>query len=131
MRISNIHKKATLSFEIFPPKKSYSAQSLAKTFGPLTALRPDFISVTYGAGGSTIQRNKTVDLCRILKKDYGAEAVAHLTCINSRRDEVEQMLRLMQEQGIENILALRGDRNPDIVSPGDFRYACELIQFIH
>lgn len=131
MKIRDIQKKVTLSFEIFPPKKTYSAQSLAKTFGPLTALKPDFISVTYGAGGSTIQRNKTVDLCRILKQDYGAEPVAHLTCINSRKDEVEEMLHLISEQGIENILALRGDRNPDIISPGDFRYACELIHFIH
>lgn len=131
MKIRDIQKKATFSFEIFPPKKSYSPESLFKTFGPLAALKPDFISVTYGAGGSTIQQNKTVDLCRILKQDYGVEPVAHLTCINSRRDEVASMLELIREQGIENILALRGDRNPDIVSPGDFHYACELIDFIH
>jgi len=131
MKIKNIDKKVTFSFEIFPPKKSYSPESLSKTFAPLTALKPDFISVTYGAGGSTIQQNKTVDLCRILKNDYGAEPVAHLTCINSRRDEVKAMLELMKSHGIENILALRGDRNPDIVPPDDFHYACELIDFIH
>ncbi len=131
MKIKDIQKKVTFSFEIFPPKKTYSSASLAKTFAPLTALQPDFISVTYGAGGSTIQQNKTVDLCRILKQEYHTEAVAHLTCINSRKSEVAGMLELMKAQGIENILALRGDRNPDIVSPGDFHYAWELIAFIH
>lgn len=131
MKLKDMKKKVSFSFEIFPPKKSYSPESLTRTFEPLAALNPDFISVTYGAGGSTIQQNKTVDLCRILKQDYHVESMAHLTCINSRKDEVASMLDQIKAQGIENILALRGDRNPDIVSPGDFKYACELIDFIH
>lgn len=130
MKIRDISKGASFSLEVFPPKKSYSLQSVSKTFGRLAALEPDFISVTYGAGGSNIRQNKTVELCRKLKQEYKVEPVAHLTCFNSRKDEVLTMLELMKEQGIENILALRGDRNPDITPPGDFHYAYELIDFI-
>ena len=130
MKVRDIAKKSVFSLEVFPPKKSYSPESISRIFDRLAALEPGFISVTYGAGGSNIQQNKTVELCRILKQDYHVEPVAHLTCFNSRKDEVLTMLELMKEQGIENILALRGDRSPDITPPGDFRYACELIDFI-
>lgn len=130
MKVRDIAKKSVFSLEVFPPKKSYSPESISRIFDRLAALEPGFISVTYGAGGSNIQQNKTVELCRILKQDYHVEPVAHLTCFNSRKDEVLSMLELMKEQGIENILALRGDRSPDITPPGDFRYACELIDFI-
>ena len=130
MKVRDIAKKSVFSLEVFPPKKSYSPESISRIFDRLAALEPGVISVTYGAGGSNIQQNKTVELCRILKQDYHVEPVAHLTCFNSRKDEVLTMLELMKEQGIENILALRGDRSPDITPPGDFRYACELIDFI-
>ncbi len=130
MKVRDIGKKSIFSLEVFPPKKSYSPESISKIFGQLAALEPGFISVTYGAGGSNIQQNKTVELCRVLKQEYQVEPVAHLTCFNSRKDEILTMLELMKERGIENILALRGDRTPDVAPPGDFRYAYELIDFI-
>ena len=130
MKVRDIVKRSIFSMEVFPPKKDYSPESISKKFERLAALEPGFISVTYGAGGSNIQQNKTVELCHMLKQDYKVEPVAHLTCFNSRKDEVLTMLERMKEQGIENILALRGDRNPDVAPPGDFRYAWELIDFI-
>ena len=121
-------KKTTLSFEVFPPKSTTPVESIYKTIDGLAPLKPDFISVTFGAGGNG--SNATIDICDAIKKKYSIESVAHLPCINLTREQVKTQLELMKEKGIENILALRGDKHPDIAPANDFRYASELIEFI-
>ena len=96
----------------------------------IAALHPDFISVTYGAGGSTSKR--TVEIASKIQDTYGIPAMAHLTCVSSTKEEVVTMLDRIEENHIENILALRGDipQDMDFPSPQHYRYACELIQDI-
>ena len=120
--------KSTLSFEVFPPKSTTPVESIYKTIDGLAPLNPDFISVTYGAGGKG--GNATIDICAAIKNKYNIEAVAHLPCINLTKEKVKEELEQMKKAGIENILALRGDRHPDIEPAGDFHYASELINFI-
>ncbi len=131
MKIKDIFdkKRAVLSYEIFPPKKTSQVDTVYSTIENLVDLKPDFISVTYGAGGS-VAENKTCELSGFIKEKTAVEPLAHLTCINSHREEVAAMLEQLKARNIENILALRGDRSPDFQSPGDFRYAYELIGFI-
>src|SRR6201995_3630098 len=95
------------SFEFFPPKTDEGEQNLRKAIGALSALEPDFVSVTYGAGGST--RARTVELTKWIKQDLGIEAMAHLTCVGASRDELRGVLDGIAEAGIDNVLALRGD----------------------
>ncbi len=122
-------KKPVLSFEIFPPKKESELENIDATLATLAKLNPDFISVTFGAGGSSTN-NKTVELAKKIKKEYGIEPLVHLTCINHGREEIKAILGQLQEAGLFNILALRGDRNPDIPPKHDFQYANELVTFI-
>lgn len=131
MRIKDIFDKKRLvfSFEIFPPKASSSINTVYKTLESLSDLRPDFISVTYGAGGGSNQ-NKTKDLSSLIKNKYGIESVAHLTCIRSTKDEIKRILDELKEEGIENILALRGDIPLNEEVKGDFNYASDLVRFI-
>ncbi len=121
-------KKTTLSFEVFPPKSTTPVESIYQTIDGLSALEPDFISVTYGAGGGT--NNATIGICDAIKHKYGIEAVAHLPCINLTREEVLSELAEMKSAGIENILALRGDINPNIPPKNEFHYASELVELI-
>ena len=103
------------------------------TIDALSVLRPDFISVTYGAAGGS--RSYTVEIADTIKNKYGIEALAHLTCINSTRDEVAAILDRLQKAKIENILALRGDRPADqngaAQDKADFEYASDLIKYIN
>ena len=131
MRISSLfdHKRTVLSFEVFPPKKTSPIETIYKTLDELKGLQPDFISVTYGAGGNAGD-TVTCDIAASIKQKYGIEPLAHLTCVNDTRDEVEQVLQRLEQSGIENILALRGDSNPNIPPKNHFRYASELVEFI-
>ncbi|WP_302538177.1 methylenetetrahydrofolate reductase [NAD(P)H] [Clostridium saudiense] len=131
MKIDEIFAKKDLvfSFEIFPPKTTSSVDTIYKTLEELKDLKPDFISVTYGAGGSLVN-NRTTELSSLVKKIYGVEAVAHLTCINSTKEEIDYILNDLKAHGIENILALRGDIPEGGVLKGDFKYAYELISHI-
>ncbi len=131
MRISKVFekKKPVLSFEIFPPKKAAALENIDATLAKLCELNPDFISVTFGAGGSTVD-NRTVDLARKIKDGYGIEPLVHLTCLNYGRSEIESILAQMRAAGLYNILALRGDANPDMVPKDDFKYASDLVAFI-
>jgi methylenetetrahydrofolate reductase (NADH) len=95
------------SFEFFPPKTDEGDRTLRATLEALRALEPDFVSVTYGALGST--RDRTVDLTHFIKRDLGIEAMAHLSCVGSTKEELTEILDGMQRAGIENVLALRGD----------------------
>ena len=99
------NKKPVLSLEIFPPKKESPIEVIYETIQGLQDLRPDFISVTYGAGGSNTKR--TVEIASLLKNKYGIEALAHLTCIASTKEQINLIITELEQQGIENILALR------------------------
>ena len=123
------NKKLVYSFEIFPPKATSSPVTIYRTLEGLKDLEADFISVTYGAGGS-VTDNKTCHLSSLVKNEYNIEPVAHLTCINSSKSEIDRILDDLESQGIENILALRGDINPNYKQSEDFRYAYELISHI-
>lgn len=117
------------SFEIFPPKRTSSIETVYHAIENLVRMKPDFISITYGAGGSGVS-NKTCELASLVKNKHHMKAIAHLTCINSTKEQVAEILTDLKAHGIENILALRGDRNPDMAEAKDFQYAYELIQFI-
>ncbi len=125
-------KKWTLSFEVFPPVREGNLESLYKTIGELKKLKPDFISVTYGAGGGT--RDMTIEIASEVKNKFDQEVLAHLTCVGSTRDDVARILDDMRSQGIENILALRGDppqgENQFVKMEGGFGYANELVEFV-
>lgn len=130
MKISEKFRKgrAVLSFEVFPPKKTSSVNTIYDTLDKLKSLNPDFISVTYGAGGTAT--DNTCEIASKIKNDLHIEAVAHLTCVNSTKQEVARILERFKENNIENILALRGDISPDIEPKNDFKYASELCSFI-
>ena len=130
MKIKDLlqNKKVTFSCEIFPPKAGADMSRMDEIIRDIAALHPDFISVTYGAGGSTSKR--TVEIASKIQDTYGIPAMAHLTCVSSTKEEVVTMLDRIEENHIENILALRGDipQDMDFPSPQHYRYACELIQ---
>ncbi len=130
MEISKLFEDRTVfSFEVFPPKKTSPIDTIYKTLDGLKDLKPDFISVTYGAGGNTAD-SSTCDIASIIKNKYNIEALAHLTCVNSSMDDIDIILKQLKENNIENVLALRGDINPDNPPKDDFRYASELISYI-
>ena len=132
MKISEIIKnKTTISFEIFPPKnKEDDLKSIYQTIDELSKLQPDFISVTYGAGGST--KGKTVEIASTIKNKYHIESLAHLTCLTSSINEVKEICNQLKEANVENILALRGDYPKDgIIMHKDFRYAKDLEEYIN
>lgn len=118
------------SFEVFPPKPTTPVEQVTGCFAALSALKPDFISVTYGAGGGVNGGQLTCELAARLKNEFGIKPVAHLPCISYTKAEISEVLDMFQEYGIHDILALRGDKSPDRPAKDDFRYASELIQFI-
>lgn len=134
MRINDLYKKnqKIFSFEFFPPKTEQGEAQLFETVQKLKALRPSFVSVTYGAMGTT--REGTLRIVTKIKKEIGIEAAAHLTCVGHSRQEIEKVLTELHEKGIENIVALRGDppKGETEFKPAKdgFRYAAELVAFI-
>lgn len=112
MKINDIlkSKKTTLSFEIFPPKKQDAFESVKQTALRLSSIHPDFISITYGAGGST--QTNTSDLAKTIEKS-GTTALAHLTCVRSSKEQIQENIEMLKQKGISNILALRGDLPKD------------------
>lgn len=131
MKIAKLFEDRTVfSLEVFPPKKTSSIDTIYSTLDELKDIRPDFISVTYGAGGNTAD-SSTCDIASIIKNKYKIEALAHLTCVNCTRGDINVILDKLSENNIENILALRGDINPDIPPKKDFRYSSELIEYIN
>lgn len=120
-------KRLVFSFEVFPPKNTSPIKNIYKALNELVKLEPDFISVTYGAGGSTVN-NKTTEISSLIKNIYGIEALAHLTCISSTREQISDITERLRLEDVENILALRGDDNG--TSCGDFNYANELISYV-
>jgi methylenetetrahydrofolate reductase (NADPH) len=131
MRISELYGlgRPIFSFEFFPPKTDAGFQSLYRTIENLKRSGPDFVSVTWGAGGST--RSKTVDLVIQIQRDLGITAMAHLSCIGSKPDQLSETLNQLERGDVENILALGGDRPEGYEPPpGAFTYANELAAFI-
>src|SRR5437764_1655966 len=122
----------TFSFEFFPPKTDEASESLFATIAQLQVLQPSFVSVTYGAGGST--RERTHDLIVRIQRETTLTAVSHLTCVCHARDELAAILDRYAASGIENVLALRGDPPrglPNYSRANDaFQYASELVRFI-
>lgn len=121
-------KKLVLSFEVFPPKNTSPVKTIYKALNELSTLKPDFISVTYGAGGSLIN-NKTSEISSLIKNVYNIEALAHLTCISSKKENIDDITERLELEGITNILALRGDNNTNEV--GDYKYATDLIKYVN
>lgn len=118
-------KKPVFSLEIFPPKKKANIDTIYDTVAKLAECNPDFISVTYGAGGN-LADNSTCEIASNIKKKYGIETAAHLTCVNSTREDVKEMIGRFQDADIRNVLALRGDIAPDQDIKKDFEHANEL-----
>lgn len=131
MKIEQIFekKKPVLSFEIFPPKRDTTLKSIDGTLEVLSSLNPDFISITFGAGGS-YTNNLTIELAKKIKNEYQIEPVVHLTCLNYSKNEILSFLEQLEEAGIHNILALRGDKNPDFIPKEEFRYAADLVKYV-
>ena len=127
MRIPELFekKKPVFSLEIFPPKRKANIDTIYDTVEQLAVCEPDFISVTYGAGGN-IADNSTCEIASNIKKKYGIETAAHLTCVNSSREDVKEMIGRFQAADIENVLALRGDIVPDQEIKKDFAHSNEL-----
>lgn len=132
MRISSAFNsdKTVFSLEIFPPKKSAGdISTIYKTLDGLKSIKPDFISVTYGAGGNRADLT-TFEICKIIKEKYHLEALAHLTCVNSTREDIDFILEKLNESKIENILALRGDIKEGVKPKEDFKHASDLVEYI-
>jgi methylenetetrahydrofolate reductase (NADPH) len=134
MKISDLFtkKKQTISFEIFPPKLTTPIETIYEKLADFAAMKPDFMSVTYGAGGS--KKGRTVDIASKIKKEYNIESLAHFTCVGHTIEEIDQSLNDMRKDGLENIFALRGDPpvdQPDFdFSKNVFSHASELIKHI-
>lgn len=122
-------ERPVFSFEVFPPKKDSPIESVYGKLEEICALKPDFISVTYGAGGSG-GHSRTVDIASKIKRDFKVESVAHLTCVNSTRAMIDETLADFRAYDIENILALRGDYAEGVEPQKDFRYASDLCAYI-
>ncbi len=130
MKIDGLfEKKTVLSYEVFPPKPTSPVDTIYKTIGELKTLSPDFISVTYGAGGGK-NNQESFNIARVIK-EHGISCVAHLPCITMSRDDVKEKLSELTDLGVKNVLALRGDMPTDgSAVRGDFKYASELVSFI-
>lgn len=127
MKIIDIfkEKEVTLSFEVFPPKTDAGYEAVEKAAAEIAALKPDFMSVTYGAGGGTSKN--TVNIAADLQDKYGVNVLAHLTCVSSTKEHVKNMINSYKDRGIENIMALRGDIPKEGRICEEYHHATELI----
>ena len=130
MKIIDIlkNKRVTLSFEVFPPKTADDVPTALAAAEAIAALHPDFMSVTYGAGGGT--SDFTVHIASAVKKTYGVEVMPHLTCLSSTKEKVTETLQDYKEAGFETIMALRGDVPADGTRKNDFEHATDLMKQI-
>lgn len=132
MKIINLFGKGRVVFscEVFPPKKTAPVDSIYQTLDGLREVRPDFISVTFGAGGSDTVNQTTREIASLVENRYQTTAMAHLTCVGAGREDVDRLLVQLKNDGVENILALRGDVNPNYPAKTDFAHASDLITYI-
>lgn len=121
--------RTVYSFEVFPPKSSTSIEAVYDTLEEICSIKPDFISVTYGAGG-TGANNATVQIASRIKNVYGVESAAHLTCVRNTKEDIDAAVKVMKDNRIENILALRGDKVPGEEPKKDFPYASDLTKYL-
>lgn len=132
MKISKLFeaKRPVFSLEVFPPKKNAGGiETIYETLDGLKDIKPDFISVTYGAGGNLADRS-TCDICSIIKNKYNILPIAHLTCVNNTKQDIDIITQDLKSVGVSNILALRGDISPDIPPKNDFAHASDLVEYI-
>lgn len=120
----------TFSFEFFPPKTDAAQLSLLETIAQLEPLHPSFVSITYGAGGST--RERTRDLVALVRRDTSITPMAHLTCIGHTKSEIDEIIAKYLENGVDNILALGGDPSTEVdqARPSEFSYAIDLVEYL-
>lgn len=125
-----LEDRVNISFEVFPPKTEDTYDKVLEATDEIAKLKPSFISVTYGAGGGTSKN--TVKIASHIKNDLGVNSIAHLTCVSSTKEDVHRVIDDIKAEGIQNILALRGDIPKDAAfpMPGHYRYASELIEDI-
>ncbi len=134
MKIKELFKygRPVISLEIFPPKPESPVETILDTIDALSDLKPDFISVTYGAGGSS--KSHTIEIANLIKNKYNVEALAHLTCINSKKSDIDRVLGELKGYDVDNVLALRGDLPQDgsfdFTAKRDFGYAKDLVNYI-
>lgn len=132
MKISELLKqdKRRISFEVFPPKTSTSFDNVMSAAKQIAALKPAFVSITYGAGGGTSRY--TLDIAKSIQDDMQVPALAHLTCVSSSRETIHERINDIKTSGISNVLALRGDLTPEMEAGGlvsrDYHHATELIK---
>src|SRR5689334_4047515 len=117
-----------LSFEFYPPKTDEQRAQLERTVKKLKAHSPEFVSVTFGAGGSTL--SYTPDVVRELRQEHGLDGVPHLSCMGGTREEIRDLLNLYKALGCNRVVALRGDLPSGMARMGDLRYAADLVAFI-
>ena len=122
--------RTVFSCEIFPPKKTSPVDSIYRTLDGLKDIRFDFISVTYGAGGSAVVNQTTQEIVSIVQNQYHIPAMAHLTCVGAGKAEADAIMEQLKADGVENILALRGDINPEYPPKTDFAHASDLVTYI-
>jgi methylenetetrahydrofolate reductase (NADPH) len=124
----------SFSFEFFPPRTDEGERNLGRALAELSRMSPTFVSVTYGAGGSPVQKRKTVDIVASIKAQHGLEAMAHFTCVGATVSELRETLDLMRDAGVQNVLALRGDppagQTEWTATDGGLEYSRELIELI-
>ena len=140
MNFAKTNKDFIFSFEVYPPKKTSPIEVVYEAVAELSKLKPDYISVTYGAGGGAATAAATVEICSLIKNTYHTETVAHLPGINLTREQVASLLLRLRAHNITKVLALRGDYNSEddrdieaqanTLQEGDFKYASELVAYI-
>jgi len=130
MKVKDIlsQDSVSISFEVFPPKKIESFDSVKSATEAIAQLHPDFMSVTYGAAGTTA--GFTIEIAENLQNAYGVTVLPHFTCVSAKQDTVEEMIKKLEEDHIENIMVLRGDLPKDGKREHDFEHASDLIRFI-
>ena len=133
-RLARANGEPSFSFEFFPPKTEEGEHNLERALEALSRMEPTFVSVTYGAGGSPVQKRKTIEIVSRIKADHGLEAMAHFTCVGATVGELRATLDVMRDAGVENVLALRGDppagQEEWTATEGGLSYSRELIEMI-
>lgn len=131
-RNQDTKKKSVISFEVFPPKKDEEFEGVYRVLDQLGELHPEFISVTYGAGGS--RSKKTVEIASYIQNQLKITALAHMTCVGNRKEDIDKVLEGLQQANVKHVLALRGDRpaymSDDQYDSREFQYANELIAYL-
>lgn len=127
-----LHGKSIISFEVFPPKKDDEFEGVYNVLNKLSELNPEFISVTYGAGGS--RSKKTIEIASYIQNELHIKALAHMTCVGNRKEDIDQVIKELQKVNVNHVLALRGDRpvymTDEQYNSREFQYANDLVAYL-